>query len=104
MGRRGLRAARRVMGQRAKDRGKSERWAVTARIGDDVLHPKGALTSAWCGRAKAYAESPQQEASKYATRASRFCGLPQGWHMGSDQLAHRTSSREETADPYRPGN
>jgi hypothetical protein len=33
-------------------------------IGDNVLHPKGALTSVWCGMARAYAESPRQEASK----------------------------------------
>ncbi len=47
-----------------------------------MLHLKGALTSAWCGRTRAYAESPQQEASKYATCASRFCGLPQSQRMG----------------------
>jgi hypothetical protein len=47
-----------------------------ARIGDNVLYPKGALTSAWCGVARSYAESPRQEASKYATGASRFCGFP----------------------------
>ena len=57
MGLRGLRAAKRAKGQRAGDRGKSERRAVTVRIGDNVLHPKGAPTSAWCGRARAYAES-----------------------------------------------
>jgi hypothetical protein len=39
-----------------------------ARIGDNVLHLKGALTSAWCGMAKAYAESPQKEASKNEIR------------------------------------
>jgi len=37
-------------------------------IGDNVLHPKGALTSVWCGLARAYAESPRQEASKYEIR------------------------------------
>jgi hypothetical protein len=45
------------------------------RIGDNVLHPKGALTSAWCGMVRAYAESPQQEVSKYEIRELGFCGL-----------------------------
>jgi hypothetical protein len=38
------------------------------RIGDNVLYPKGALTSAWCEMARAYAESPQQKVSKYEIR------------------------------------
>lgn len=51
MDRPGNRVARRVKNQRAQDRGKSEGRAVIARIGDNVLHPKGALTSVWCGLA-----------------------------------------------------
>ena len=47
-----------------------------ARIGDNVLYPKGALTSVWYGMVRAYAESPQQEASKYEIRERGFCGLP----------------------------
>jgi hypothetical protein len=47
-----------------------------------VLHPKGALTSVWCGMARAYAESTQQEVSKHAIRASGFCGLPWRQRMG----------------------
>jgi hypothetical protein len=38
--------ARRVNNQRVKDRGKSKGRVVIARIGDDVLYPKGAQTSA----------------------------------------------------------
>jgi hypothetical protein len=37
--------------QRVKDRGESKGWIVMVRTGDNVLHPKGALTSAWCGMA-----------------------------------------------------
>jgi hypothetical protein len=66
----GKRVARRVNGQRVKDRGESKCRAVIARIGDNVLHSKGALTSAWCGMARVYAESPRQEASKHEIRAS----------------------------------
>ena len=49
--RRGKRVARHANGQRAADRGESKGRAVTARIGDNVLHSKEALTSAWCGMA-----------------------------------------------------
>ncbi len=44
-------AAKRVNRQRVEDRGESERRAVIVRIGDNVLYPKGAPTSAWCGMA-----------------------------------------------------
>jgi hypothetical protein len=54
--------------QRARDHGASERRVVITRIGDNVLYPKGALTSVWCGMARAYAESPRLEASKYEIR------------------------------------
>ena len=37
-------------------------------IGDNVLYPKGALTFAWYGMVRAYAESLRQEASKYEIR------------------------------------
>jgi hypothetical protein len=61
--------ARRANNQRVEDRGKSKCRVVIARIGDNVLYPKGTQTSAWYGVARIYAESPQQEASKYAIRA-----------------------------------
>ncbi len=48
---------------------------VMVRIGDNVLHPKGAPTSVWYGMARVYAESSQQEASKYEIRERGFCGL-----------------------------
>lgn len=51
--------ARRVNDQRAEDRGKSKGRVVITRIGDNVLYPKGAQTSAWYGVARTYAESPQ---------------------------------------------
>jgi hypothetical protein len=51
--------ARRVNDQRVKDRGESKRRVVIARIGDDVLYPKGAQTSAWYEMARTYAESPR---------------------------------------------
>jgi hypothetical protein len=38
--------------------------------------PERGPTSAWCGMARVYAESPQQEASKHAIRDYGFCGLP----------------------------
>ena len=76
MDRSGKRVARRVNGQRARDRGESKCRVVIARIGDNVFHPKGALTSVWCGMARANAESPRQEASKYAIREHRSCGRP----------------------------
>jgi hypothetical protein len=57
-----------VKGQRVWDRGASQRRTVMVRIGDNVLYPKGALTSAWCEMARAYAESPQQKVSKYEIR------------------------------------
>ena len=41
-----------------------------------MLHPKGALTSAWCGVARMYAESSQQQASKHAIRDYGFYGPP----------------------------
>lgn len=47
----GKRAARSPNGQRVEDRGESKGRAVIARIGDNVLHPKGAQTSAWYGMA-----------------------------------------------------
>ena len=47
----GKRAARALNDQRVKDRGESKCRAVTVRIGDNVLHPKGVLTSAWYGMA-----------------------------------------------------
>jgi hypothetical protein len=75
MGRLGKQAARRANRQRATDRGESKCRAVMARIGDNVLYPKGALTSVWYGMVRAYAESPQQEASKYEIRERGFCGL-----------------------------
>jgi len=51
MDRPGKRVARRVKSQRAEDCGKSKGRGVITRIGDDMLHPKGALTSVWCGMA-----------------------------------------------------
>jgi hypothetical protein len=53
----GKHAAKRVNSQQVKDRGESKCRTVTVRTGDNVLHPKGAQTSAWCGMARAYAES-----------------------------------------------
>jgi hypothetical protein len=77
MDRSGNRVARHVNSQRAADRGESKCRIVITRIGDNVFYPKGALTSAWCGMARANAESPRQEASKYAIRDyCGFCGLP----------------------------
>jgi hypothetical protein len=76
MDRSGNRVARHVNSQRAADRGESKCRVVITRIGDNVFHPKGALTSAWCGMARANAESPRQEASKYAIREHGSCGRP----------------------------
>jgi hypothetical protein len=76
MDRPGKRVARHVNSQRAADRGESKCRVVIIRIGDNVFHPKGALTSAWCGMARANAESPRQEASKYAIRQHGSCGRP----------------------------
>ena len=63
-----------------------------------MLYPKGALTSTWYGMVRAYAESPQQEASKYEIRESGFCGLTEGrkWDQIDWPTMHRRVRRLQT--------
>lgn len=87
----GKRAAKRVKGQRVRDRGESK---CLGRNGSDKRQralPERGLTSAWRGMARAYGESSRQEASKMRSvnadsAASRAVN---NWDQIDWPIAHR---------------
>jgi hypothetical protein len=63
-----------------------------------VLYPKGALTSAWRGTAKAYSKSPQQEASKMRSVNADSAASPDAgkWDQTDWPIMHRRVRRWQT--------
>src|SRR6267154_4799213 len=98
MGRSGKHVARRVNRQRAKDRGASKCRVLIIRIGDNVLYPKGALTSVWCGMARAYAESLQQRQASMRSGNADSAASPggDGWDQIDWPMIHRRLKRLQT--------